>query len=94
MKDVILQDGDLTFRNHDFAIGESTLQHQRLLLVTYPGEWKTNPLVGVGLTDWLNDERSGNLITEVRRQFKSDGMEVAYITYEQGKLQIDAAYEK
>ena len=94
MKDVMLQDGDLVFKDHDFMIIESTIQHQQLLLVTYPGEWKRNPLVGVGLPDWLNDERSGNLITEVRRQFKNDGMEVASISYENGKLQIDADYEK
>lgn len=94
MKDVLLEDSDLSMTRQDLVVGESTNQHQQLLLVTTPGEWKNSPLAGVGLTGWLNDERTGNLVTEVRRQFKSDGMEVRNISYEQGRLKIDAAYGK
>lgn len=94
MKDLMLEEGDLFFSRKDLVIGESTSQHQQLLLLTYPGEWKNNPLMGVGLADWLNEERTGNLMTEVRRQFKGDGMEVKSISYDQGKLKVDAAYGK
>lgn len=93
MRDLMLNDGDFLLEGQDLVIGESTTQHQQQLLLTYPGEWKQNPLTGVGLTDWLNDERSRDLVTEIRRQFKSDGMTVAEIGYEQGKLKIDAEYE-
>lgn len=93
MKDILLEEGDLLFLHHDLVVDESTLQHQQLLLITQPGEWKTSPLAGVGLTDWLNDERNGDLVTEVRRQFKSDGMTVSEIEYADGKLKIDADYE-
>ena len=94
MRDVLLENGDLMMAHRDLVIGESTNQHQQLLLVTAPGEWKSTPLAGVGLAAWLNDERTGNLVTEVRRQFKSDGMEVRDISYEQGRLKIDATYGK
>ena len=94
MKDILLEEGDLLFDRHDLVVGESTLQHQQLLLITHPGEWKLSPLVGVGLADWLNDERNGDLVTEVRRQFKSDGMTVNAISYADGKLKIDAEYER
>lgn len=93
MRDILLEEGDLLLARCDLVVGESTLQHQQLLLITQPGEWKEAPLAGVGLTDWLNDERNGDLVTEVRRQFKSDGMTVSEISYANGKLKIDADYE-
>lgn len=94
MRDAMLKEEDLLLDQSDLVLGESTVQHQHLLLVTHPGEWKQSPLAGVGLDYWLNEERSGDMTAEVRRQFKADGMMVNSIGYEQGRLKIDAVYEE
>jgi hypothetical protein len=38
----------------DLLVGESDAQHLDLLLQTFPGEWRADPLVGIGLVRYLN----------------------------------------
>lgn len=85
---------DLNIINGDFAVIESTEQHQRLLLIATPGEYKQKPLSGVGLSNYLLDERPGNLLNNIRSQFTTDGMSVETVTIsEEGILTIKADYE-
>jgi hypothetical protein len=90
-------DFDLLFdANGDFQEIESTTQHQQLLLLTEKGEWDGQPLVGIGTINWINDERgqSGDLISEIRRQFEKDGMNVGKLAFNQndGKFNGIAEY--
>lgn len=85
---------DLNILNGDFSVIESTEQHQRLLLIATPGEYKQKPLSGVGLSNYLLDERPGNLLNNIRSQFAKDGMSVKTVTIsEEGTLTIQADYE-
>jgi len=95
-EDVLLDTNyDASVQNGDFAIGESTRQHQQLLLVTQPGEWKQNPTIGIGIENFLLDDGnlSRDLTAEVRRQFEDDGMTVNKIAFDGQKLTIEALYE-
>jgi hypothetical protein len=85
-------DNDLVIESGDFVIGESTLQHQRLLLLIEKGELREFPTRGVGLQSWLNDERAGDLNGQIKREYEIDGMDVSVIQTVNNKLQIEAQY--
>lgn len=94
MKDILLNsDFDLDIVNGDLVVGESTTQHQQLLLLTNKGDWKENPLIGVGAAGFLKDEDESGLLQEIRIQFEKDGMEVNDITIDSGEIKIDAQYK-
>ena len=96
MTDFLLDDdGDLKLdeTTGDLVIGESTAQHQNLLLMTEKGQWKENPDCGVGAIRYLENEDPAGLLREVRVQFASDGMNVKQVQFDKtGKLIIDATY--
>lgn len=73
----------------DIAWTESTLQHQRDILLVHEGEYRLSPLVGVGASDYLDDEGRENLTREINKQFTRDGMTVKSIDKD---LNIIASY--
>lgn len=93
-KDILLDEtGDLAIKDGDFVIGESTIQHQQLLLSSQKGEWKENPLVGVGIENYLNDDTINDMMNEISSQFEKDGMKIKSINSANSELLIDASYE-
>lgn len=93
MQDLLLDiNMELDIKNGDFVTGESTEQNQKLLLLTNKGEWKQNPLVGIGVESFLKDDDAAGLLAEIKAQFEKDGMEVHNINFENGNLNIDATY--
>ena len=93
-------DDDLMIANGDFVKGESTLQHQSLLIRLKKGELRQYPKTGVGIEEYLLDEEAGNAYAEVRKQFEADGMSVGkieiFINESRGELSanIDAVYNE
>lgn len=93
MNDILLdRTFDLLLAGGDWKIGESTRQHQQLLLLTEKGEWKENPTQGVGSQSWLLDETSGEYRAEVKRQFERDGMTVLKLAGTMKNLKVEAIY--
>ncbi len=93
MKDFLLDiDNDLQCANGDFVTGESTVQHQNLLLISSKGAWKENPTVGVGAAGFLKDEDVNGLLAEIKQEFEKDGMKVNNIEYRNDKITTDANY--
>ena len=93
MKDFLLDiDDDLQCANGDLVVGESTTQHQNLLLLSSKGAWKENPTVGVGAAGFLKDEDVNGLLAEIKEQFEKDGMKVNNIYYSNDKITTDANY--
>lgn len=93
MKDILLnEDFDLLIENGDLVIGESTNQHQQLLLLTKKGDWKENPTVGVGLAGYLKDDADSDLLGAIRTEFEKDGMTVNSIELKNEDFIIDAHY--
>ena len=64
----------------DLALGESDGQHLGLLLLTAPGEWRADPLVGVGLRRYQSapygPAQTQALQREVAVQLERDGYQV------------------
>lgn len=85
---------DLLIANGDLVIGESTLQHQRHLLIAEKGEYKENPTVGVGIYGFLLDDNVEDMMRTVVQEFSKDGMLVDSVKLNNdGKLAIDAEYQ-
>ena len=96
MQDFLIDDNDdlITGINGELELGESTSQHQKLLLETEKGQWKENVLVGVGVMHYLENEDTAGLFNEIRKQFTNDGQQVDVIKFDAtGKLLIDAFYK-
>lgn len=91
-KDILLVDFELAFSEGDFLIGESTQQHQQLLLLLDKGALRGAPTRGVGLLGWLLDDQSGNLNGAIKREFEADGMVVQTVQGTYKTLQIAATY--
>lgn len=78
MKDIRQTEGMDMFLdiNSDISWTESTVQHQRDILLTHEGEYRLAPTVGVGISDYLDDEGKEELSREINKQFTKDGMTV------------------
>jgi len=96
MLDLLLEDtGDLAIVNGDFVMGESTAQHQQLLMVAQRGQFKENPDRAVGIEDFINSNDIDGMLAEIRNQFTKDGMTVNQLNYDEqsGNLNYDAPYK-
>lgn len=78
----------------DFVFGESTLEHQRDLLLAPKGSFRQEPTIGVGLRTMLLDNAANEDIRRIiQEQLELDGMHVS--TLEVNSLEniaIDARY--
>lgn len=93
MKDILLDTvQEVDVKDGDFVTGESTLQHQDLLIMTNPGEWKENPTIAVGAVGFLKDEDLISLMGKVKEQFEKDGMSVKSVSIVDENLITDAKY--
>jgi myo-inositol-1-phosphate synthase len=93
MTDWLLNEtGDLAIVDNDVQVGESTKQHQRLLLLCEKGAYKQTPTACVGSAGYLEGENLAAFLREVRKQFTKDGMVVNLLNFQNGKLLIDASY--
>nr|DAR26217.1 MAG TPA: hypothetical protein [Caudoviricetes sp.] len=71
---------DLKIENGHIAIGETLPQNEFLLLVMNKGELKEDPLVGVGISDMINDNDILGWKRKIRDGLKADGMKVEQIS--------------
>jgi hypothetical protein len=84
----------LAIEGGDFVIGESTKQHQQLLLLSEQGDWRENPPVGVGIrTMVLDDMPAVGIVATIQDQLDADGQDIAELTISaEGALHLLAAY--
>lgn len=64
-------------------------QHQADILLAHKGEYRLTPGVGIGASDYLDDEGPEALKREINKQFAQDGMTVLQID---GSWNIVAGY--
>lgn len=95
-KDILLDENlDLVFKNGDFSIGESTAQHQKLLILSDKGELKANPKQGVGARKYLETHKPDDFAREIRQEFSIDGMSVDAISIGKNlEMNITAQYNE
>jgi hypothetical protein len=91
---LLTDDFDLKIANGDFVVGESSAQHQQLLLLLEKGELRQYPQTGVGVKNFLNDDNLSGLHQEVVKQFKADGLTINRLKiYNDGQMELDANYQ-
>lgn len=90
--DILLEGNDLAIVGGDFAIGESSEQHKKLLLLSNKGEWKEKPMRGVGILRFTETSDKTGLAREIASEFSRDGMKIAKIEINIPKIEIDANY--
>lgn len=97
MNDILLDENfDLIIDEvlDDFVLGDATHQNQGLILLANKGEFRQFPFVGVGLRNYIEDDRMGSLKPELTKQLELDGMTVRNIgVFTDGRVEIDAGYE-
>jgi hypothetical protein len=75
------------------VLGDTLYQNQALILLAHNGEVKSNPLVGVGISDMQLDSDLLGWRQRIRQQMELDGQTVNKIIFKTDKsLQIDAKY--
>jgi hypothetical protein len=86
------QDGDLEITNGDFYLSESDQEHIKHILQSNKGYWLEEPLLGVGIINELNGNRSKlELKQNIRRQLVFDNYNVEKINITNDfKIGIDA----
>ena len=77
MKDILLDaQADLSFKNGDIVIGESTTQEIERVLLAFKGDFKKYPLLGVEFARKLKSrETSSGIRREVNEQLQYDGFD-------------------
>ena len=95
MKGILLND-DFTLKvvEGSLAIGDTTAQCQKMLIIANKGEFKMRPLRGVGASKYIESNNPSDLAREIRTEFIADGMTVHSISIGSNlELEIDASYD-
>ena len=94
-KDILLDENfDLQIANGDLVVGESTYQHQKILLFADKGQFKQNPTIGVGSRRYLETSKPDEFAREIRLEFYGDGMDVKTVSIDDNlEIKIDAEYK-
>ena len=74
------------------VVGDILRQNQALILVLHKGELKSDPSVGVGLSDMLLDHDLLTWKREIREQMELDGQTVESVAIDNDKIVIDSEY--
>lgn len=92
-KGILLSDnGDLLITNGNLTIGDSDDQNVTSILSAVKGEIKENPLLGVGLINYVNKQNNNleQLKREVSVNLKADGYNIDRFSLdESGGFSID-----
>lgn len=84
---------DLELTAEGMAVGDVTEQNQYLLLATHPGEWKEQPLIGVGIDDMVNDHDLDKWKRAISEALEQDGQTIEKLELTTEKLNIIARYK-
>ena len=94
MRDILLDEtGDVALADDISYVADSTLQHQRDILIAGKGHYKEAPLVGVDVAMQLNESNPEQLLRSARLELTRDGMRVDTVAITEGNLKIEAYYE-
>jgi hypothetical protein len=90
-KDFVLDENfDIVFENGEIKTTQSDLQHCRLILATYRGDWSQFKNLGAGLIQILQGTLDGRFRREAQLQLQSDGYKMKSISFDNnsGKLNL------
>lgn len=75
------------------VIGDILRQNQALILLLHKGELKSDPSVGVGISDMLLDHNLQIWKREIREQMELDGQTVNSVDISAAGITVDAEYD-
>lgn len=77
------------------VVGETMYQNEALILNAHQGEYKENPMLGVGINDMVNDNDLAWWEHAIRVNLARDNMNVrtAKINRKNGNITIEAEYK-
>lgn len=79
---------DIELANGTMATGETQYQEEYLVLATQRGEWKENPLVGVGVSDMAGDEDLRYWKREIMENLARVGIKIKGVSLKSGQIEI------
>ncbi len=87
-------DGDLKAVDGDLGVEESTITHQKRLVLHNKGDYAAYPTICVGAQEYIDDDDgSRSLMREITRQWGNDGMKVQSVEMNQaGEIVARAEY--
>lgn len=74
------------------VVGDILTQNQALILTLHPGELKSNPSVGCGISDMLLDNNPLYWRARIREQLEMDGQQVEHVKVTKSGVTIKATY--
>lgn len=74
------------------VVGDILEQNQALILSLHPGELKSNPSVGCGISDMLLDSNPLYWRARIREQLEMDGQQVEHVKVTKSGVIIKAKY--
>ncbi len=90
--DIELDDkNDLGIANGDFNLIKADNQHVDLIIESFKGDFKQNPVIGLGIMNWLKSNyKRRELKRAVSVELERDGYSPTIeFDYNKGKLNID-----
>ena len=74
MRDILVsENNDLELIAGDFSIGESLLQEVGLILQSQQGNWKSDPLVGANMVEFIKGKHNRMAVERIKIQLERDG---------------------
>lgn len=89
MKDILFDNGDVIIQNGDFLVDESSQQEGENILLANPGQILLNPLLGVGIGNYLKSTSSLKMLKSIRENMKIDNLNVTDLNYSNGILTLN-----
>lgn len=85
VKDILLnENNEVRIEDGDFVVGLCEGQNAKLLLFSLPGDWRSDPLKGIGMRRVINAKLTGTFVLSLRReiisQFTADGSKVTELS--------------
>lgn len=79
----LTSENELDFTGGDFVVDFSDAQHQQDIIAEDKGSYKQYPLLGVGITKYLNSAGAELILKRIMQlQLETDGYYVEKITFE------------
>lgn len=76
------------------VIENITAQNQALLLLCHKGEFKEDPMAGVGINDIIHEHDFISIKREIMYQLERDGQRVSRLVLNSNNLEIESFYRK
>lgn len=87
--------GDLSVTGGSLSFGDTLAQNEFALLMAQKGEFKLDPLLGVGIADMVGDADITGWKLRIRDAFKADGLNLTALELTvDGKItRLEARYD-